>query len=105
MSGLGKCSKLRVDVVTSGTNKFADLTLPASPAACTGTPAQIQACEDADPVMPADTYTSPTAEQVVIVRVQYVHKLTIPSLLTGLANGSGNTRIINATTAFRTEPF
>lgn len=105
MAGLGKCSKLRVDVVGSGTNSFSDLTLPDSPPACTGTPQEIENCENAPPAMPADTYTSTASEQVVIVRVQYVHQLTIPNALTGLANGSGNTRIINATTAFRNEPF
>ena len=105
MSGLGKCSKLRIDVIPSGTNKFSDIALPPSPIACTGTPAEIATCEAADPAMPADAYTTTTAEQVVVVRVQYVHKLAVPSKLTGLANASGNSRVITATTAFRNEPF
>lgn len=105
MAGVGKCSKLRVDVVGAATGKFADLTLPESPPPCTGTPAEIETCEDAEPTMPADTYSTTVSEQVVIVRVQYVHSLTIPSTLTGLSNSTGNTRVITATTAFRNEPF
>jgi Flp pilus assembly protein TadG len=105
MSGLGKCSKLRVDVVKAATGKFNELTLPVSPPACTGTAAEIAACEAAAPAMPADTYATTDSEDVVIVRVQYVHQLTIPSTITGLSNSSGNTRVITATTAFRNEPF
>lgn len=105
MSGLGNCSKLRVDVVKAATGKFTELSLPESPPPCTGTPAEIQACQDALPVLPADTYAVTNGEDVVIVRVQYVHQLTIPSTITGLSNGTGNTRIITATTAFRNEPF
>ena len=105
MSGLGDCNRLRVDVVAAATGKFADLALPESPTACTGTPAEIEACESSDPVLPPDSYTVTASEEVVIVRVQYVHKLAVPSTITGLANSTGNTRIINATTAFRNEPF
>ena len=105
MSGLGNCNKLRVDVVRAATGKFSELSLPDSPPACTGTAAAIEACEAAAPAMPADTYTITGSEDVVIVRVQYVHHLTIPSAVTGLSNSSGNTRVITATTAFRNEPF
>lgn len=105
MSGLGNCNKLRVDVVRAATGKFTELSLPDSPPACTGTPTEIQTCEDATPDMPADTYVSTASEDVVIVRVQYVHQLTIPSKITGLSNSTGNTRVITATTAFRNEPF
>ncbi len=105
MSGLGDCNKLRVDVVAAATGKFSDLVLPESPPACTGTPAEIEACQKADPALPADSYANTASEDVVIVRVQYVHKLAVPSSLTGLANSTGNSRVINATTAFRNEPF
>jgi Flp pilus assembly protein TadG len=105
LSGLGKCDKLRVDVVSASTGNFADLTLPESPPACTGNAAEIAACEAAQPALPADTYTSTGSGAVVIVRVQYVHQLTIPSAVTGLSNAAGNTRVITATTAFRNEPF
>jgi len=105
MSGLGNCSKLRVDVVKAATGKFTELSLPVSPPPCTGTPAEIETCQAAQPDMPADTYAVTNGEDVVIVRVQYVHQLTIPSTITGLSNGTGNTRVITATTAFRNEPF
>lgn len=105
LSGLGKCNKLRVDVVKASTGKFNELALPDSPPACTGTAAEVEACEGAEPAMPPDTYTVTGSEDVVIVRVQYVHQLTIPSTITGLSNASGNTRVISATTAFRNEPF
>jgi len=105
MSGLGNCSKLRVDVVKAATGKFTELSLPVSPPPCSGTPAEIETCLAAQPAMPADTYAVTNGEDVVIVRVQYVHQLTIPSAITGLSNGTGNTRVITATTAFRNEPF
>ena len=105
MSGLGNCNKLRVDVVKAATGKFSELNLPVSPPVCAGTPAEIEACQKAQPAMPADEYATTESEDVVIVRVQYVHQLTIPSTITGLANASGNTRVITATTAFRNEPF
>lgn len=105
MSGLGNCNKLRVDVVKAATGKFSELKLPISPPVCSGSPAEIKACEASQPAMPADEYATTESEDVVIVRVQYVHQLTIPSAITGLSNASGNTRVITATTAFRNEPF
>lgn len=105
LSGLGDCNNLRIDVTSAANGKFSELSLPVSPTACTGTPAEIEACEDADPNMPPDSYAVTASEDVVIVRVQYVHHLAVPSTITGLANAPGNTRVINATTAFRNEPF
>lgn len=105
MSTVGNCNNLRVDVISSATGKFSSLVLPESPTACTGTPAQIEACEAADPVMPADNYNVTSSGDVVIVRVQYVHHLSIPNALTRLSNAAGNTHVITATTAFKNEPF
>jgi Flp pilus assembly protein TadG len=105
MSTVGNCDNLRVDVISSSTGKFSSLTLPVSPAACTGSTAEIEACKDADPVMPADNYNDTSSGDVVIVRVQYVHPLAVPSALTSLANAAGNTHVITATTAFKNEPF
>ena len=105
MSSVGNCNNLRVDVVSSSTGKFSTLSLPVSPPACTGTPAQIEACEAADPAMPADNYNATSSGDVVIVRVQYVHHLSVPNALTRLANAAGNTHVITATTAFKNEPF
>ena len=75
MSTVGNCSNLRVDVVSSATGKFSSLNLPVSPASCSGTPAEVEACEATDPVMPADDYNNTNSSDVVIVRVQYVHHL------------------------------
>lgn len=105
MSTVGNCSNLRVDVVSSATGKFSSLNLPVSPVACSGTPAEVEACEATDPVMPADDYNATNSSDVVIVRVQYVHHLSIPNELTKLANAAGNTHVITATTAFKNEPF
>lgn len=110
MVGIGDCDNLRVDVVSSGTGRFSTLTLPVSPAPqvpCTGTAAEIAACLalPAQPNMPADTYTTTIGEDVVIVRVQYVHHLALPSTITKLSNTDGNYHIITHTTAFRNEPF
>lgn len=105
MSTVGDCDNLRVDVISSTTGKFADLVLPDSPETCTGSSAEVEACEAADPVMPADDYTDTTSGAVVIVRVQYVHHLSVPNALTKLSNAAGNTHVITATTAFKNEPF
>ncbi|PHR93755.1 MAG: hypothetical protein COA69_03755 [Robiginitomaculum sp.] len=105
MAGAGSCSKIRVDVVSSSTGKFSALSLPESPVACTGTPAEIEACESQPPAMPADSYASTASGDVVIVRVQYFHRLVLPSEITRLSNASGNTHIITHTTAFKNEPF
>ena len=105
MHGIGNCNNLRVDVISTATGQFSDLVLPVSPPACAGPPAAVAACEAATPSMPADNYSITSSGDVVIVRVQYVHRLEIPSALTGLANSTGNTHVISATTAFRNEPF
>ncbi len=105
MSTVGHCDNLRVDVISSATGRFSNLILPVSPTTCTGTPAAIEACEAADPVMPADEYNDTNSGEVVIVRVQYVHHLSVPNALTRLANAAGNTHVITATTAFKNEPF
>jgi len=105
MHGIGNCNNLRVDVISTATGQFSNLVLPVSPPACSGTPAQIEACQAATPSMPADNYSVTNSGDVVIVRVQYVHRLEIPSSLTGLANSTGNTHVISATTAFKNEPF
>ena len=105
MSTVGSCDNLRVDVISSATGQFSTLILPASPTSCTGTPAEVDACEAADPVMPADDYNDTDSGDVVIVRVQYVHHLSVPNELTRLSNAAGNTHVITATTAFKNEPF
>ncbi len=105
MSGVGSCDNLRVDVISAATGKFTDLSLPSSPEECTGSQEEIDDCQSAPPVLPADTYTATIGGDVVIVRTQYFHTLAVPSALTKLANSSGNTRVITAVTAFRNEPF
>lgn len=112
MSGVGDCANLRLDVVSSNTGKFSNLALtpsPTPPPACTGTAQEISDCEDAQaaalPTMPADAFSCTDGGEVVLVRVQYVHTLAIPSALTKLANSTGNTHIITHTTAFKNEPF
>ncbi|HHL42624.1 MAG TPA: pilus assembly protein [Hellea balneolensis] len=102
MAGVGNCNRLRVDVVTAGTGKFTDLVLPVSPPVCDPND---DVCKENPPAMPPDNYNDSGSGDVVIVRVQYVHQLAVPSALTGLANSSGNTHVISIATAFRNEPF
>lgn len=107
MVGVGNCDYLRVDILSSATGRFSELTLPQSPAEIpeNETEAEKEAREAAAPALPADNYTVTSGGDVVIVRVQYIHRLTIPSELTRLSNSTGNTHIITHTTAFKNEPF
>ena len=98
MSGLGKCSRIRIDVVTSDTNRF-------EPNMLAETPKTNPADPDAPPSMPADDYSNTGPRAVVVVRIQYYHKLTFPGEYTRLANAGGNVRILETVTAFRNEPF
>jgi len=101
MFGVGNCDNLRIDVISSSTGQFTDLSLPVSPASCSGN----TACEAEDPNLPEDTYSTTEGGDVVIVRVQYTHHLSVPNKLTRLSNAPGNTHVISATTAFKNEPF
>lgn len=107
MTGVGACDKLRVDVISSATGRFSTLVLPESPEPIPvgETEEEKDAREAAAPALPADNYTVTSGGDVVIVRVQYVHTLTLPTELTRLANSTGNTHIITHTTAFKNEPF
>lgn len=98
MAGLGSCSNLRIDVVTSPTNRFEADMLPPTQTSDPGNP-------DAPPPMPADEYTTTGPRVVAVVRAQYYHNLTFPGQYTRLANASGNVRILQSVTAFRTEPY
>lgn len=98
MAGLGDCGRLRIDVVTSSSNRFEDNMLPDTPTSDPANP-------DAPPTQPGDNYTPTGPRTVAVVRAQYYHKLAFPGEYTRLANASGNTRILSAVTAFRTEPF
>jgi len=98
MAGLGDCSSIRVDVVTSPTGRF-------EPDMLNPTPTSDPADPDAPPPMLASTYVDTGPRAVVVVRVQYYHDLAFPGEYTKLANASGNTRIIETVTAFRNEPF
>ncbi len=102
MSSVGNCENLRIDVLSAASGKFSDLSLPQSPQPCD---ADDDACQNQSPQLLPDSYTNTSGGDVVIVRVQYFHPLAVPSELTRLSNAPGNTRVINAITAFRNEPF
>lgn len=95
MSGIGNCqAKLRIDVVSSNDGTFASSTLQATPN------------DPNNPNIPPNQYVCTDARQVVIVRSQYFHPLTLPNSMTFLSNRADKkTRLIQATTAFRNEPF
>lgn len=98
MAGVGSCSNLRVDVVSSPTGRFEPNMLPPTPTSDPSNPG-------APPAQPASTYAQTGPRAPVVIRVQYYHNLAFPGQYTRLANASGNTRIIQTVTAFRNEPF
>lgn len=98
MSGLGRCSNLRIDVVTSPSGRFEPNLLPPTPTA------EDPAAPGNPQVLP-DSYVSTQARAVVVVRAQYYHPLAFPGTFTRLANQPGNRRVITTSTAFRNEPF
>ncbi len=101
MSGLGNCEKrLRIDVV-SGSN-FGSVTLDPPPEPPEQDPTDPTSTDDID----NGDWVNTTANVPVVIRGLYYHKLVLPTQLTRLETiqGSG-IRLLNATTAFRNEPF
>lgn len=96
--------KLTIDGVTSPTGSFSDITLPAS-ALCSGSDAEIEQCMNENPTVADSDVICTTGGQIMVVRLQYHHSLSVPFGLTRLANTGNNTRVISHTTAFRNEPF
>ena len=100
MSGLGNCEKrLRIDVVSG--NAFGAITLPVPPSP-----------PDPDPLDPTaedidnGDWVNTSANVPVVIRGLYYHKLVLPAQLTRLENIEGKgIRLLDATTAFRNEPF
>lgn len=99
MNAIGSCEdSLRIDVVSQPT--FNAITLvdpPLPPVAVPGTP---------PPAIPNGQFEDTVAGSPVVVRALFYHKLLLPPELTRLENikGSGS-HVVNATTAFRNEPF
>ncbi len=98
MRGLGDCSNLRIDVVTSPTGRF-------EPNMLTPTPVSDPNDPGAPPPLNPNVYVPTGPRAVVVVRAQYYQHLVFPGKYTHLANASGNIRILTAVTAFRNEPF
>lgn len=99
MGSLGNCqANLRFDVQTSATGEF-------EPGLLTPTPVAPDPSDPNEPNISANTYTNSGPRDVVIVRAQYYHPLSIPGTFTRLANQPGNNRVITSITAFRNEPF
>lgn len=101
MRGLGNCEKrLRIDVV-SGSN-FGSITLSDPPKPPEKDPSDPSSTDD----VPNGDWVNTGANAPVVIRGLYYHKLVLPPQLTRLENvrGSG-IRLLNATTAFKNEPF
>ncbi len=99
MVTIGNCqAQLTVDLVRSSDGTFQTNVLPPLPPE---DPSDL----DAAPTIPASTYQSSGGNDVVIARARFFHRLALPGNLTLLANRAGNIRLIEATTAFRNEPF
>ena len=101
MKGLGRCEKrLRIDVV-SGT-AFKTITLVDPPEPAEEDPSDPTSTDD----IPNGEWTNTGANVPVVIRGLYYHKLVLPPQLTRLENVPGKgIRLLNATTAFRNEPF
>lgn len=100
MRGLGNCNKrLRIDVVSG--NAFGSITLPV--------PADPPAADPTDPNaedIPNGDWVNTVASAPVVIRGLYYHKLVLPPQLTRLENLDGRgIRVLDATTAFKNEPF
>jgi len=97
MNNLGQCrNNLSIDVVSEP--QFSQITLP-DPQEPVTDPA-------GDTTTPDGTYDSPAASTPVVIRATFHYRLALPPQLTRLETTPGTgTRILKATTAFRTEPF
>ena len=100
MRGLGNCNKrLRIDVVSG--NAFGSVTLPV--------PSDPPAADPLDPDaedIPNGDWVNTVASAPVVIRGLYYHKLVLPPQLTRLENLDGRgIRVLDATTAFKNEPF
>lgn len=101
MRGLGNCEKrLRIDVVSGG--NFGSITLSEPPKPPEKDPSDPSSTDD----VPNGDWVDTGANAPVVIRGLYYHKLVLPPQLTRLENvrGSG-IRLLNATTAFKNEPF
>lgn len=97
MAGLGSCDNIRIDVVTSPTDRFEPDMLPPTNGGNINSPNK--------PPQDPSSYVATPPRAVVVVRAQYFHELAFPGKYTRLSNASGNVRIIESVTAFRNEPF
>jgi len=99
MGSLGDCEgNLRFDVEKSATGDFeANMVTP--------TPIIEDPLNPGQPQVSPNTYTDSGPRDVVVIRAEYFHQLSVPGTLTRLSNLPGNKRLIASTTAFRNEPF
>jgi len=88
---IADCGRLRVDVRTFENFNVAELGAPMT--------------DDGDLDDEHFTFEPGEAGEVVVVRVFYDWVLLGPGMINGLANMSGNRRLISSATAFRNEPF
>jgi len=99
-SGSSCAANLRVDVKTTLSGNFEPNMLPDIPS-----PPAPGDDPSAPPPVEPDNFDTTSARSPVVVRAQYYYRLALPAEFTRLANTRGNTRIIEAVTAFRNEPF
>lgn len=89
-AGLLNCSRLRIDVRTL---------------ASFGGATDLPVDDDGMVSVEAVSFVPGNPGEIVLVRAFYDWPLVVPNLGLGLANMSGNRRLLTATTAFRNEPF
>ncbi|MEP1230663.1 MAG: TadE/TadG family type IV pilus assembly protein [Litorimonas sp.] len=97
MNGLAQCSNnLTIDVISEP--EFNAITLP--------DPQMPTTDVDGDTTVANGTFDSPAASTPVVIRATFHYPLALPPQLTRLETTPGTgIRVLNATTAFRTEPF
>jgi len=99
MVSIGNCqTQLTVDLVTPAGGQFTTNILPVLPPEDPDTPNE-------ETAIPPSTYQTSNGDDVVIARARFFHRLVLPGKFTFLANRNGNVRLIQATTAFKNEPF
>jgi len=103
MAGLGNCDKrLRIDVVTGG--DFGSITLDPPPEPPEVDPNDSSSTDD---IVNGD-FVNTGASAPVVIRGLYYHKLVLPPQFTRLESSSlkgKGIRLLDATTAFKNEPF
>ena len=96
--------RLRVRMVVANDGRFRPNMIPAGEGTLSDTEKADKA-KSPSTFKPGDSFSVSCGGQVVVLKTEYYHSLTINSVFTRLSNYEGNRRILRSATAFRNEPF